>query len=280
MAIAAFALALEAWRYPNAGGFRILPKLNLAWCGQPVVGKKEQWLALAEGDSRVEAGMATLYETFRDAPTQGSLIDPALAVSEDLWTAGFAELQPLLETALRKGDGPDETEETVIAALGLAETARLLSGRYHAVLTNVPYLGREKHTPRLRTFCQDYFPLSKHDLATVFMERILRLCDSCGEALLVLPQYWLFLARYKRFRRSLLNERTWHLLATLGSGAFETISGEVVNTSLVAINRSSARGHNHRFSWIDTTKTKSRGSKEVLSSKCRDNLPFSGRTVA
>jgi len=264
VAIAAFALAIEAWRYPNAGGFRMLPKLNLAWCGQPVVGKKEQWLTLAEGDARVEAGMARLYDTFRDAPMRGSLIDPDLAVSEDLWTAGFAELKPLLEKALRKGKGPDDTEETVIAALGLAETARLLSGRYHAVLTNVPYLGREKHTPHLRTFCQNYFPLSKHDLATVFLERILGLCGSCGEALLVLPQYWLFLARYKGLRRNLLQEHTWHLLATLGPGAFESISGEVVNTCLVAINRSTTEGRDHRFSWIDATKTKSRGSKEVL----------------
>ena len=46
VAIAAFALALEAWRYQDAGGFRTLPKLNLAWCGQPVTGKKDQWLGL------------------------------------------------------------------------------------------------------------------------------------------------------------------------------------------------------------------------------------------
>ena len=48
VAIAAFALALEAWRYPGAGGYRTLPKLNLAWCGQPVGGKKEA-LAGASG---------------------------------------------------------------------------------------------------------------------------------------------------------------------------------------------------------------------------------------
>ena len=80
VAIAAFALALEAWRYPDAGSFRALPKLNLAWCGQPVAGKKEQWLALAEGAPRLEAGMTALYDTFRDAPTLGSLIDPARSV--------------------------------------------------------------------------------------------------------------------------------------------------------------------------------------------------------
>ena len=119
VAIAAFALALEAWRYPAAGGFRTLPKLNLAWCGQPVSGKKEQWLALAGGDSRLEAGMAALYDTFRDAPTLGSLIDPRQSVPRDMLTAGFEELEPLLEQAMREHAGEEDWEETAIAALGL-----------------------------------------------------------------------------------------------------------------------------------------------------------------
>ena len=264
VAIAAFALALEAWRYPDAGRFRTLPKLNLAWCGQPVAGKKEQWLALAEGDSRLEAGMAALFDTFRDAPTLGSLIDPARSVSADILTAGFQELQPLLESALRKHAGEEECEETAIAAYGLADTARLLARTYHLVLTNVPYLGREKHIPCLRAFCGDSYPLSKHDLATVFVERILRLCASGGDAILVLPQYWLFLARYRRFRKLLLEKYNWGLLATLGPRAFETISGEVVNTCLISVRRSPARTPNQVFSWIDATKGPNRESKENL----------------
>ena len=264
VAIAAFALALEAWRYPNAGGFRTLPKLNIAWCGQPVAGKKEQWLALAEGDFRLEAGMTTLYDTFRDAPTLGSLIDPAGSVSEDLLTAGFEKLQPLLAGALREHAGEEEWEETAIAARGLADTASLLTRTYHLVLTNVPYLGREKHIPCLRSFCEEHYPLSKYDLATVFVERILRLCASGGDAVLVLPQYWLFLARYRRLRKSLLEKCNWRLLATLGPGAFETISGEVVNTCLIFVGRSPARTPNPAFSWIDATKGLNRESKEKL----------------
>ena len=264
VAIAAFALALEAWRYPDAGGFRTLPKLNLAWCGQPVAGKKHQWLALAGGDSRIEAGMAALYDTFRDAPTLGSLIDPVRSVTEDMLTAGFDELQPLLEKALCDHAGEEEWEETATAAYGLADTARLLANKYHAVLTNVPYLGREKHTPRLRAFCEKYYPLSKHDLATVFVERILRLCVSGGDATLVLPQYWLFLARYRGLRRSLLEKSSWHLLATLGPGAFETISGEVVNTCLISVGCSPATAPGPTFSWINATKGLSLESKETL----------------
>ena len=147
VAIAAFALALEAWRYPNAGGYRPLPPLNLAWCGQPVFGKREHWLVLADGDSRLEAGMAALYDTFREAPVLGSLIDPPRSVSEDMLTAGFAEIGPLLEQALREHAGDEEWEETAIAARGLAEAARFLDAQYHLVVTNVPYLARGKQSP-------------------------------------------------------------------------------------------------------------------------------------
>ncbi|MBF2759119.1 MAG: SAM-dependent DNA methyltransferase, partial [Ectothiorhodospiraceae bacterium AqS1] len=264
VAIAAFALALEAWRFPDAGGFRRLPKLDLAWCGQPVVGKKDEWLALAEGDSRLEVAMELLYDTFRDAPVLGSLIDPARSISKDVLTAGFEDMRPLLESALRDQAGNEEWGETAIAASGLADTARMLAGTYHAVLTNVPYLGREKHTPRLRAFCETNHPLSKHDLATVFLERILTLCGTVGDAILVLPQYWLFLARYRGFREKLLKKRKWRLLATLGPRAFEAITGEVVNTCLAFIGSSQPSSDDRGFSWIDASKGKDRGGKEAL----------------
>ena len=50
VAIAAFALALEAWRYPDAGGFRKLPKLNLACCGQP--GRRQAGAVAGPGRGR------------------------------------------------------------------------------------------------------------------------------------------------------------------------------------------------------------------------------------
>ena len=237
--IAAFALALEAWRYPGAGGFRALPKLNLAWCGQPIAGKKEQWLALAEGDARIEAGMAALYDTFRDAPTLGSLIEPARSVSEDMLTAGFEELQPLLEKALREHAGDGEWEETAIAALGLAEATRLLGAHYHLVITNVPYLARGKQSDRLRKFAETRYPSAKNDLANMFLERCLEfsLHEGAGVSQIVLPQNWLFLTSYKAQREHLLKDVRWEILARLGPGAFDTIGGEVVNVILLTLVR-------------------------------------------
>ena len=236
VAIAAFALAMEAWRYPDAGGFRTLPKLNLACCGQPVGGKREQWLALAGGDERLEAGMAALHDSFRDAPILGSLIDPARALPDDLYVADFTEAQHLLEQALREHAGEEEWEETVIAAQGQTEAARLLSGSYHLVITNVPYLARGKHNKPLRKFAETHYVRAKNDLANVFLERCLELAHTDGGVTqIVMPQNWLFLVSYKAQREHLLKEVRWELLARLGPGAFETISGEVVKAILLTL---------------------------------------------
>ena len=266
VAIAAFALALEAWRYPSAGGYRTLPTFSLAWCGQPVAGKKEQWLALAEGDSRLEAGMTALYDTFRDAPTLGSLIDPARTIPEDMLTAGFGDLQPLLERVLREYAGEGERQETAIAALGLAEATRLLSGHYHLVITNVPYLGRGRQIGRLRKFSERQYPRAKNDLANVFLERCLEFSQSgsAGVTQIVMPQNWLFMTSYKTQREHLLKDAQWDLLARLGPGAFESISGEVVNVILLTMTRAQTHA-DHPLHGIDAGASRSATDKaEIL----------------
>ena len=251
VAIAAFALALEAWRYPGAGGFRPLPRLRLAWCGQPIADERELWVRLADGDSRREAGMAALHRAFAHAPVLGSLVDLSQAKG-DLLTADFADLQPILDEALHASADNERLEELAVAAQGVAEAAELLMQRYHLILTNVPYLGHEKHTESLRRFCETHYPLAKHDLATVFLERLFGLCRSGGELLLVLPRNWLFLARYKALRKRLLAERRWQFLVTLGPGAFETITGEVVNACLLAIGPGASHGAD-AFAWLDVS---------------------------
>ena len=122
-------------------------------------------------------------------------------------------------------------------AQGLAKAAQLLAGQYQWVITNVPYLKRGKQSNTLRDFCEKHYPAAKNDLATVFLDRCLQLCVERGNVSLVLPQNWLFLSSYKKFREKLLQNDTWHLIARLGAGAFETISGEVVKAILLILSR-------------------------------------------
>jgi hypothetical protein len=65
------------------------------------------------------------------------------------------------------------------------------------------------------------------------INRCLGLTSLKGVAAIVSPQSWLFAPRYKDYRKETLERVTWLSLVRLGSSAFETISGEVVNVALV-----------------------------------------------
>ena len=123
------------------------------------------------------------------------------------------------------------------AARGMARAAQLLADRYTLVITNVPYLARGKQGQALRVFCERNYPRSKNDLATAFLERCLHMCAEGGTASLVLPQNWLFLTSYRTLRQQLLVAETWRVLAWLGAGAFETVTGEVVKAVLLTLSR-------------------------------------------
>ena len=217
--IAAFALALEAWRFPNAGGYRPLPALQLACSGQDVLAASTEWQQLAKQNPELEPALAWLMRQFSDAPVLGSLIDIKRAHYEGKGDGAPAPWQQLLDA---KAQSDEESQDVSVAAQGLALAAKLLAGSYHLVATNVPYLGRGKQCAVLQDFCENYYPEAKADLATVFLERCLDFNPLGGSSTIVLPQNWLFLTSYKKFREKLLTEQTWNLIARLGPKGFQT----------------------------------------------------------
>jgi hypothetical protein len=231
--IAAFNLALVAWRRVGYCGF---PPMNLACSGLAPNTSEHEWLKLAGGNEKLENGMASVYQLFENAPVLGSLINPR-ANAGDLLVAAFHELQPLLEKALAEETKDDAAHEMAVTARGLAKAAEILAGQFTLVATNVPYLGFGKQDDALQAFCTDFHSDAKSDLATCFLERCLDACSPTGVAACVTPQNWLFLKDYKQVRKKLLNEKQWLFAIRLGAGAFETITGEVVKASLVAIEK-------------------------------------------
>ena len=235
--IAAFALALTSWNYPGAGGYRQLPELNVACSGLAISAKKENWLALAGDDINLQYALDELFNQFKDAPMLGSLINPEIGLGKgSLSDMNWGELGPLLTKAL-SGEKDDEKTEMGVVAQGIAKAALLLAEKYHWVITNVPYLARGKQSETLREYCENHYKEAKNDLATVFLDRCLELCAKGGTSSLVMPQNWLFLISYRKFREKLLKNDTWHQIARLGPGAFETISGEVVKAILITLSR-------------------------------------------
>ena len=241
--IAAFALALAAWK---VGGYRELPSLNVACSGIPVGGQLEAWAKLAAGDDGMERTLERLHGLFVNAPDLGSLISPSdVPLNERMFSPEFARVAPLLHDALARESDDDPVADVFgKTALGVARAAELLGREYTLVATNVPYVVRGKQGDVLRRFVELRHGDAKADLATAFAERCRSFCAPNGAYAVVLPQNWMFLKAYRKFRDRLLKEQTWCVLAELGEGAFESnaAAGAFV-TLLVVQNQLPVAGH-------------------------------------
>lgn len=249
--IAAFAVALAAWKL--AGGYRELPVdgVHVACCGIAPRAKKEEWLRLAGGEEKLRNGLDRLYDLFKDAPTLGSLIDPTREEA-GLFTAGWGELQPLLAKALAGEKKDEEALELGVAAKGIAAAAEILARRYTLVATNVPYLARGKQDEGLRMFSEQRYAESKADLATVFLDKCLEFCDQGSTAAAVTPQSWLFLTSYRKLRERFLLTARLNVLARLGESGFQSSAAAGAFTVLLVVSNVQP-GKGHRISEWDAS---------------------------
>ncbi|MDA0890847.1 MAG: SAM-dependent DNA methyltransferase [Proteobacteria bacterium] len=246
--IAAFAVALTAWRM---GGWQVLPLPHIAWVGAPPPLPRKEFSALADGDEELKYALEALHDFFVRAPILGTLLEPT---GGDLFEAEKLQkveaiLEPLLEKARR---AEPERAEGMISARGMADAAELLHKKYVLQATNVPFLGRNKQAAELVKFVDERYPHSSADLAPTMVLRLLRLAVPGGSISFVTPQNWLFLKTYRKMRQSLIAGSVFDLLSPLGSRAFETISGEIVNVALMAISRRTP-SESEFFSGIDAT---------------------------
>ena len=239
--LAAFAIALEAWRYPNGGGYRKLPELHLACSGLSINSARNDWKELGRkaGKQNLSIALDWLYQTFQDAPVLGSLINPRRSDAAKI--AKWDDLQQLLGEALskdqKKANDSDSSAQTNqleagIVAQGLAKATELLIGKYTLVITNVPYLKAGDQCDALKSYCEEYYSDSKFALESTFTERCHEFLSEGGCSAIVTQQYWLFLKYYERMREKFIRTKGLGFIARLGPGAFEEIGGEVVNVCL------------------------------------------------
>jgi len=246
--IAAFVVAFAAWK---AGGYRQLPPLNIACTGVPVKGQSEEWARLAGDDVNLQMTLERLYHLFHDAPTLGSLMNPA-DVPDPLFAPHYSVTEPILQRALADGSVPDPVAQVFGAsAKGAVRAAILLAGTYTFVATNVPYLTRSKQGETLRKYCEARHRDAQGDLATAFLDRCRSFSALGGAYATVTPQNWLFLGSYTRFRMRLLREQEWKHVSLVGSGATAKASWEVARTLSVITN--AVPTPNHRVTGIDAS---------------------------
>lgn len=279
--IAAFNLALTAWKFN--GKYLELPELNLACSGVAPKGKKEDWIKLVgnvqpqDVKARMENGMGELYDLFQKAPELGSLLDPSI-IKPDSFTVSFDQLKPILEKALyfEKSLDNDELIARGTIALGLTKVGQILNKRFIFHTTNVPFLARGKHNEIIADYLGQYFEMSKNDLATVFIERMLQNSCENGIVSLVAPQNWLFQSTYLKFRESLLKKYSINFLARLGENGFRSSSAAGAFAILISLKKRNPDKQTKFFgcdiSIYNTPEEKAKNFKNVKIIFCNQNL--------
>lgn len=238
--LATFNVALEAWKQ---GGFRDLPTPQIACSGIPVRGPRDAWEKHAGDDAQLRTVLGRLHSLFRLADTLGSLIAPRPA---DFGDALFGIDNPMgaswdsIRTTLAKIVSAEAKEVSIFgnAAEEVVHAASLLAGTYTLVAMNPPYLKRQSMAEELLEYVDTHHNLARGDISTAFIERALAFVGSGGSIALVSPQNWALVKSYKAFRRVLLANACFDIVARLGAGAFRQITGEVVKVTLSIITKS------------------------------------------
>lgn len=180
-------------------------------------------IADASGD-----GVSQLIEQLRYADTYGSLIRVPVGAS-----ALFREIARRIEAGERQQllDGADSEEW-----LRAADICEILEdGRYTTLIANPPYLGMRKAKDPLKRFANKHYKRSSTDLCTMFIERAASLAQHRGAIGMITMHAWMFLDSYRELRPWMLSAMSIDSMAHLGTRAFDSIGGEVVQTTAFTI---------------------------------------------
>ena len=237
--LAAFALTMKAREYDN----RFLqrkeaPKPNICVLQNVEFTDDEcaEYMNFIGRDLFTSALQTTLRQ-FEKSDCFGSLIVPQLTDPATI----LAEL-----------DGRDVSGQLLLdkihrKVLTVIRQAEYLAPRYQVVVTNPPYMGSGGMNADLKLFAERNYPNSRADLFAMFIERCLELAKSHGTVGMITMQSWMFLSSFERLRGQLLDNDTILTMAHLGARAFDTIGGEVVQTTAFTMSNTYIPGYQGAF---------------------------------
>lgn len=166
-----------------------------------------------------------LLDTFKDAKEYGSI----LIVEEfdaELLEKFISQSEPDGQISMHTVG----IEETIQELRQIIAVGKVLSDKYHTVVTNPPYAGTSNLSPKLNAYIKENYPDSKSDLFAVFIERCSEMTVENGYQAMITQHSWMFLSSFEKLRKKMMQSEIINM-AHLGARAFEEIGGEVVQVT-------------------------------------------------
>jgi len=114
--------------------------------------------------------------------------------------------------------------------LKMLQQAEYLSRQYHCVVTNPPYMGSGGMNATLKNFVETFYPKSKSDLMTCFMDRCKCLLRQSALMGMINIPSWMFLSSFEELRKELILNSSFDTLLHFGRGIFGPDFGTVAFT--------------------------------------------------
>ncbi len=173
-----------------------------------------------DGDANLKASLQSIVEDLHDAKEYGSILN--------VRSVDFAALYARFDVLA--GDAHISSPYCRDVLLPLVQVAETLARKYHAVVTNPPYMGSDSMSQRLREKVILDYPDSRYDMYTICMERF-RLLVEERYCMAMITQYsFLYSYCFRNFRKQIIEGMSFVNAVALGPKAFEEISGEVVQS--------------------------------------------------
>ena len=168
--------------------------------------------------------MNALLDEFIDAKEYGSILQPG-EYDWALLSRFVADTTPEQQVTFdESGVETTQAQLRLMIAQGQA-----LAQKYHAVVTNPPYMGGSGMSAKLSDFVKANYPDGKGDLFAVFIELCCRIAMVNGIVAMITQHQWMFLAGYERLRIK-IDDYPMISLAHLGIGTFEDLNSKVVQS--------------------------------------------------
>ncbi|MDY0234736.1 MAG: BREX-1 system adenine-specific DNA-methyltransferase PglX [Gudongella sp.] len=112
----------------------------------------------------------------------------------------------------------------------LIKIGEVMIQKYDVVVTNPPYMGSSGMSTKLSEYLKKNYPNSKSDLFAVFIEKSIQITKDYRYLGMITQQSWMYLNSFTNLRELILSYSEIINILHLGAGAFEEISGEVVQS--------------------------------------------------
>ncbi len=217
--LAYFAVMMKARKYDRRFFTRgISPKLYSIQESNNIKKSHLQYfgnsLAMIERNTAVQQ-IEYLLDVYCDAKEYGSILN--IDVCDWNLLNQFVNDYGIEDQMSFDGLSADQSANCLKELISIGET---MSQKYDIVLTNPPYMGSSGMGSKLSDYVKEYFPDSKSDFFSIFIEKCALYTKSNGYYSMITQPSFLFLSSFEKLRNKIINFSTISSLLHMGRGIF------------------------------------------------------------